>query len=208
MGGYRRQSADMGLGINYLGLGSFGFTSIAADIVLDNFANRHLQYGYYQFNTGQRVDYSSGSFLSGIRFVQYMKIGAGIPPGDDGVAHGKAYVFNGYLGYRIDGSIRITPRIDLTYIHGGTAIQNYRWGIDSVNADYNAFADKNTAIWAGKNRYDSGLVIDPTVEFELANGTILTLGYKRTMHFGDPLPANANNIKNFNMVFIDFNFRF
>jgi len=208
VGGYRQESADMGFGINYLGFRNNGIPRIAVDMCIENFTNRHSQYGFYQLNTGQRIDFSSRTMWANLRFAQFMKIGEQIPPGDDGIPHGKALIFAGSAAYRIFGPIRISPRFDFVYTHGTRISQNYMRGFYSANRDYNTFADENTAVWAGKNRFDSGLVLDPSVAFELARLSTLTLGYKRSMHLGDPLPANANGIKNFNMVYVDFNFRF
>ena len=208
LGGYRQQSADMGFGFNYIGLYSKGFTSMAADISLENLNNRHDQYGYFQFNTGQRLDYSSGPFMSGIRFVQFMKIGDGIPAGDDGTVHGTALLFHIYARYKIQSSIPVIPGLDLAYINGGVVNQNNNQGFYSLNRNYNTFATGNTVSWAGKNKYDSGLVIDPTVTFEMGTGISFALGYKVSLHLGDPLPPSANGIKTYNMFYLDFNFRF
>ena len=208
LGGYRQESADMGFGFNYLGFRIQGFPRIAADMSLENFANRHLQYGYFQFNTGQRIDFAKGPFGAGIRFVQFMKIGEGIPPGDDGIAHGRALLYSGYVQYRLENAVRITPRLDIAYTDGGIVTHNYRRGLYALNRTYDAFADETTtSYWAGKNRYDSGMVIDSTMAFELAPYTTLTLGYKLGMNLGDPLP-NTAGIKNYNMIFIDFYIRF
>ena len=167
------------VGFDIYALRVAGIQQVAVDVMangLHDFVNLGV------LNIGQRIRWAMGDFDVGLRAIQY------IPVRDDRGKSNFGADFLLWANYKIDGTISITPGLDVGFaigdeLNSSTATSSTSSGVVSGGLEHRAWDGLYRRNAQFREEGTMSLIVNPRVAFGFANGNI-TLGYNLMMQSG------------------------
>ena len=180
---------NIALGFKVLALKPMGFSTVNLDFGFYDLTKIN-DGDFFTVKLGQKIEYTSGDLLAGIRFLQQLRIG------DTPSTYAPDLAFTGFVQYLVNGTI--LPRLDFGFDMGT--------GIRAANA-----ADLR-GNWDGTNKGGfldkaSNFVIQPSCSFRFGSSNQrIDLGYALQMDLSDPKADGkvANQASMRNTVYVSY----